>query len=111
MTFDFDFGFVAMLFTGIFLAGLLTLAVSKPLVRRDLVVHQLNAVPSGWMRLGAAPPKHEIRLRIILEPADSGALDHKVNDTSHPASSNFRNHLNKTEVRVAEPAARSSCVS
>jgi tripeptidyl-peptidase-1 len=90
-----------MVLVAVLLTSLFALAISQPMTRRSLVVHEKRTVaPTGFISLGAAPRDASINLRIGLFSKDIEGLERVLYDVSTPSSPQYGQHLNRDEVRM-----------
>jgi hypothetical protein len=67
----------------------------------SMVLHERRtAVPSGFVRRGAAPANKMITLRVGLKSNDAAGLEAKLRSVSSPGSSDFRQWLSMDDVRA-----------
>ncbi|KAJ7830620.1 family S53 protease-like protein [Mycena olivaceomarginata] len=73
----------------------------------SMVLHERRtAVPSGFVRRGAAPANEMITLRVGLKSNDAAGLEAKLRSVSSPGSSDFRQWLSMDDVKTfTEPSA------
>jgi tripeptidyl-peptidase-1 len=65
----------------------------------SMVLHEKRtAVPSGFVRQGAAPANSMITLRVALTPSNVAGLEEKLKSIATPGSSDFRQWLSMEEV-------------
>jgi tripeptidyl-peptidase I len=87
-----------MLSTTFLLSLFAVAAAAKPAAR--MVVHESrDDVPSGYVRVKAADPNQEVRLRIALTQNNMDGLIKALYDVSTPSSAAYGEHLSKEEVR------------
>ena len=80
------------------LLSLLPLLDAKPL-RRNTVVHERrDTVPSGFVKVGAAPASQTLTLRLGLRQGDMAGLQDKLMSVSTPSSAEYGQFLSKEEV-------------
>lgn len=66
-----------------------------------MVLHERRtAVPSGFVRHGAAPANQTITLRVALTASNVGGLEEKIASLATPGSPDFRQWLSKDDVRA-----------
>ncbi|KAJ7799257.1 subtilisin-like protein [Mycena olivaceomarginata] len=73
----------------------------------SMVLHERRtAVPSGFVRRGAAPANEMIALRVGLKSNDAAGLEAKLRSVSSPGSSDFRQWLSMDDVKTfTQPSA------
>ncbi|KAJ7865493.1 subtilisin-like protein [Mycena olivaceomarginata] len=73
----------------------------------SMVLHERRtAVPSGFVRRGAAPANEMITLRVGLKSNDAAGLEAKLRSVSSPGSSDFRQWLSMDDVKTfTQPSA------
>ncbi|KAJ7808651.1 subtilisin-like protein [Mycena olivaceomarginata] len=66
-----------------------------------MVLHERRtAVPSGFVRHGAAPANQTITLRVALTASNVGGLEEKLTSLATPGSPDFRQWLSKDDVKA-----------
>ncbi|KAJ7167615.1 subtilisin-like protein [Mycena filopes] len=65
---------------------------------KTLLIKESVATPSGWTRLGRAPPDRSIRLRIALPQQDFSSLEQSLYEISDPDHPRYGAHMTKEEV-------------
>ncbi|KAI0309811.1 family S53 protease-like protein [Amylostereum chailletii] len=83
-----------------FLALALPLAgVSATPLARDMVVHEKrDAVPTGFVKLGAAPAAQTLTLRLGLVQSDPAGLEERLMAVSTPSSAEYGQFLTQNQV-------------
>jgi hypothetical protein len=78
----------------------LPFAVATRARARNMVVHESReAVPSGFIKLGAAPASHTLTLRLGLAHSDIAGLEERLMAVSTPSSADYGKFLTKEQVR------------
>ena len=84
-----------------FLAVALPFASATLLNARTMVLHERReAVPSGFVKVGAAPKQETLTLRLGLVQGDMSALEERLYAVSTPSSSEYGKFLSKEEVMI-----------
>lgn len=74
-------------------------SATAPTPRSRTVVHESReAVPSGYVKVGVAPLKQTLTMRLGLKKNNAAGLDQKLLDISTPSSANYGKFLTKEEV-------------
>ncbi|KAF7976380.1 hypothetical protein HWV62_6953 [Athelia sp. TMB] len=92
-----------MLWSTVFVAGLVQLCLSKEVFKRwdDFSVkHSWAEVPSGWELQGPAPEEHLINLRIGLKQDKLDDLIASLYEVSQPQHPKYGQHLSVEEVNA-----------
>jgi len=72
---------------------------TAPAPRPRLTVHESReAAPKGFVKVGPAPPKETLTLRLGLVQNDASGLEERLMDVSTPSSANYGKFLSKEEV-------------
>ncbi|KAJ7700763.1 subtilisin-like protein [Mycena rosella] len=87
----------------------LTLVSAKPLSESLIVHERRDAVPSGFIKSGAAPAAQALNLRINLVQNDLAGLEDALNAAAIPTSPSYGKWLSKDEVEAfARPSAETT---
>lgn len=84
-----------------FITVALPFAGATLLNSRTMVLHERrDAVPSGFVKVGAAPKEETLTLRLGLVQRDTSGLEERLYAVSTPSSSEYGKFLSKEEVYI-----------
>lgn len=95
-----------------FITAALPFASATLLNARTMVLHERrDAVPSGFVKVGAAPKQETLTLRLGLVQGDMSGLEERLYRVNTPASPERGQFLNKEEVSLPADARCGICIT